>query len=367
MIVTFGMRDIVPSGMESNKSRQGASVRRMKRLAWAGVAASLLIVSFGQPVSAAVVAGPTPPATQAVADPACPNCPAPEACDGCWLPPLGARWQYQLQGKPGIADDTGGIDVDICEAPAAGGGCVTPEVFDIDLYVDTKVSGDGNFVVNTDAVDAIHVAGGHAICYLDAGDAETYRPDYQRFVEFDDACDGCLIGNPFSQVFPDEFFLNINNDQGQRAFILKVNRDRVRKCAAAGFDGVEWDIIDTFEDSHSGFHISYRSQLMFNTRLANMAHHFGMSVAMKNDPSQVKDLLPYFDYAIVEECFQYHFCAGSPPPGEVAFVQAGKAVFEVEYRLTRDEFCPDAETLGFNAIKKSPNYSLFAQPYRPCR
>ena len=201
---------------------------------------------------------------------------------------------------------------------------MTPEVFDIDLYVDTKVSGDGNFVVNTDAVDAIHVAGGHAICYLDAGDAETYRPDYQRFVDFDDACDGCLIGNPFSQVFPDEFFLNINNDQGQRAFILKVNRDRVRKCAAAGFDGVEWDIIDTFEDSHSGFHISYRAQLMFNTRLANMAHHFGMSVAMKNDPSQVKDLLPYFDYAIVEECFQYHFCAGSPSPGEVAFVRRAK-------------------------------------------
>ena len=56
MIVTFGMRDIVPSGMESNKSRQGASVRRMKRLAWAGSCAALLIVAFGQPVSAAVVA-----------------------------------------------------------------------------------------------------------------------------------------------------------------------------------------------------------------------------------------------------------------------------------------------------------------------
>ena len=35
----------------------------------------------------------------------------------------------------------------------------------------TKVSGAGNFVVNTAAVDAIHAAGGHAICYLDAGDA----------------------------------------------------------------------------------------------------------------------------------------------------------------------------------------------------
>jgi hypothetical protein len=340
----------------------------MKRLAWAVAAVMLLIASFGQPASVAM-AKPLPVAHVPVAhvDPACPNCPAPEPCPGCWQPPLDSRWQYQLQGKPGVADETGGIDVDICAAPAAGGDCVTPEVFDIDLYVDTKVSGTGNFVVDTAAVDAIHAAGGHAICYLDAGDAETYRPDYQRFVDFDKACGGCLIGNPFSQVFPDEFFLNINNDQGQRAFILSVNRDRVEKCAAAGFDGVEWDIIDTYEDSHSGFHISYRSQLMFNTRLANLAHSNGMSVAMKNDPSQVKNLLPYFDYAIVEECFQYHFCSGSPSPGEVAFVNAGKAVFEVEYRLTRDEFCPDADALGFNAIKKSRNYSLFATPYHPCR
>ena len=340
----------------------------MKRLALTVACAAMSIASFAQPAAVGRTM-PLPAAASAAvhAVSACPNCPAPEPCPGCWLPPLDARWQYQLQAKPGLADETGGIVVDICEAPAAGGDCVTPEVFDIDLYVDTKVSGDGNFVVNTAAVDAIHAAGGHAICYLDAGDAETYRPDYERFVDFDEDCGGCLIGNPFSQVFPDEFFLNINNDQGQRAFILQVNRDRVRKCAEAGFDGVEWDIIDTYEDPHSGFHISYRSQLMFNTRLANMAHRHGMSVAMKNDPSQVKDLLPYFDYAIVEECFQYHFCSGSPSPGEVAFVQAGKAVFEVEYRLTRGEFCPDAEALGFNAIKKSRNYSLFAQPYHPCR
>ena len=271
-----------------------------------------------------------------------------------------------MQAKPGVADATGGIDVDICEPPAAGGACVTPEVFDIDLYVDQKVAGDGNFVVNTAAVDAIHAAGGHVICYLDAGDAETYRPDYQRFVRFDRRCHGCLIGNPFSQVFPDEFFLNINNDQGQRDFILAVNRARVSKCAKAGFDGVEWDIIDTYEDPHSGFHISYRTQLKFNTALANLAHRYAMSVAMKNDPSQVKDLLPYFDYAVVEECFQYHFCSGIRRPARPRSSRRGKAVFEVEYRLTRDEFCPQAATLGINAIKKSRTYSSFAEPYRPC-
>ena len=99
---------------------------------------------------------------------------------------------------------------------------------------------------------------------------------------------------------------------------------------------------------------------MFNSRLANLAHHYSMSVAMKNDPSQVKDLLPYFDFAIVEQCFEYRFCTGDPAPGEVAFVQVGKAVFEVEYRLTRDEFCAEADALGINAIKKSRSFSLFA-------
>jgi hypothetical protein len=339
-------------------TRAGSVLRAMVALA-ALVLASLL------PMGDARASHPVP-APRAAA-PACPGCPEPTPCDGCWLPPLEARWQYQLQAKPGVADDTGGIDVDICEPPADGGSCVTPEVFDIDLYVDTKVSGEGNFVIDTAAVDAIHAAGGHAICYVDAGDAETYRPDYLRFVAFDRRCDGCLIGNPFSQVFPDEFFLNLNNDQGQRDFILKVNRARVKKCAGAGFDAVEWDIIDTYEDPHSGFHISYRTQLKFNTRLANMAHELGMSVAMKNDPSQIADLLPYFDFAIVEECFEYDFCTGNPSPGEIAFIDAGKAVFEVEYRLTRDTFCPEAADLGINSIKKSRTYSLFAQPYRPCR
>lgn len=49
-------------------------------------------------------------------------------------------------------------------------------MFDIDLYVDQKVAGDGNFVVNAAAVDAFHAAGGHAICYVDAGDAERTAP-----------------------------------------------------------------------------------------------------------------------------------------------------------------------------------------------
>lgn len=67
---------------------------------------------------------------------------------------------------------TGGIDVNICEAPASGGACVRPTVFDIDLYDSTAGPG----TLNRTAVDAIHAIGARAI-YVDAGSIETYRPD----------------------------------------------------------------------------------------------------------------------------------------------------------------------------------------------
>jgi endo-alpha-1,4-polygalactosaminidase (GH114 family) len=298
---------------------------------------------------------------------ACHGCPLPHPCHHCWHPPVGARWQYQLQGRKGTFDKTGGIDVGICKRPFTGGSCVDPDVFDMDFLVDQKITGNGHFVVNRAGVRAIHKAGGHAIAYIDAGDAETFRPDYHRLVHFDKRCDGCLIGQPFSKVFPDEFFMNLNNNKGQRDFILKVMRDRLKKAARAGFDGVEWDIVDTYDEGHTGFHISYRTQLKFDTRLANLAHDHGMTVALKNDAGQVDDLLPYFDYAVVEQCFQYHYCTAHPGPGWDAFIAQGKPVFEVEYRVPPRKFCAQANSLGFSSIHKARNFSLFAQPYLPCQ
>src|SRR5436189_3872815 len=111
----------------------------MKRLAWAILCSVVLLASAGQPVIDATAA--PRPAVHASAGDACPHCPVPEPCSGCWQPPLHARWQYQLQARPGVADESGGIDVGICEVPLSGGVCVTPQVFDIDLYVDTNVSG----------------------------------------------------------------------------------------------------------------------------------------------------------------------------------------------------------------------------------
>jgi endo-alpha-1,4-polygalactosaminidase (GH114 family) len=285
-----------------------------------------------------------------------------------WQPPRDARWQYQLESSNRQLASTGGIKVDICELPRSGGGCVRPDVFDIDLYVDGQVSGNDH-TVNTAAVDAIHDRGAHAICYVSAGDVERFRPDYHTYVRFDRRHHHSLIGKPFSRRFPNEYWLNLKNGRGQRDFILRRVEVRTGKCARAGFDGIEYDVVDAYAQGRkvTGWHITARDQLVFNRALARVAHRHGLSVALKNDLGQVPKLEPRFDYAINEQCFSYHECANNPPPGYKAFTRAGKAVFQVEYRVQRSRFCGRANELGISAIKKAGDFSLNAKPWKPCR
>ena len=83
-------------------------------------------------------------------------------------------------------------------------------------------------------------------------------------------------------------------------------------------------------------------------------------MALKNDIGQAAQLLPYFDYAINEQCQQYNECDMLKP-----FVDAGKAVFQVEYKLATSNFCAAANSANRNAILKKVD--LFDTPWTPCR
>jgi hypothetical protein len=137
--------------------------------------------------------------------------------------------------------------------------------------------------------------------------------------------------------------------------ILEARLDR---CASKGFDAVEFDNLDGYQND-TGFQLTGDDQLTFNTWLANQAHTQGLSAALKNDLDQVTQLLPYFDWALDEQCFQYQECRKLAP-----FTSAGKAVMEVEYRLRTTQFCPQANQRNFNSLKKH----LRLDAYRvPCR
>jgi endo-alpha-1,4-polygalactosaminidase (GH114 family) len=325
-----------------------------------GAAVAAVLLSLVLSVSAVVAPSP------AYASCSTAGCAPPVACNtgagACWSPAVGVRWQYQLQGSHASQgcnySSTGGINVNISAVPAAGGAAVRPDVFDIDFQTDGFCTGGTISQENTAAVAAIHANGAHVICYVDAGTAESFRPDYQDYVNFNAQTGGALFGKPVGG-FRNEHWLNINNDRGQRDFILAKVGQRVDRCKAAGFDAVEFDNIDAYQNK-TGLSISSDTQLLFNTALANLAHAKGLTVALKNDLGQANELRPWFDFAINEQCFQYREC-DYPPPGLAGWTAAGKAVFNVEYKSLK---CTQAASFSISSILKTVD--LFDVPWMPC-
>jgi hypothetical protein len=151
--------------------------------------------------------------------------------------------------------------------------------------------------------------------------------------------------------------------------VLRRVTARTRRCADAGFDAVEYDVVDAYAQGRrvTGWRIRAHTQLMFDRALARIAHENGLSVGLKNDLGQVPKLEPRFDFAVNEQCFQYAECTNNPSPGYKGFTRDGKAVFQVEYRIPPSRFCGKANRLGFSSIKKARDFSLDARPWRPCR
>lgn len=234
-----------------------------------------------------------------------------------WMPKPDTKttWQFQLQGK---------IDTSI---PA--------EVYEVD-----------GFDVSAKTVDKLHSQGRKVICYIDVGSWENYRADKNQFPK-------SVRGKKYDG-YPDERWLDIRRFHK----FAKPLKARIAMCARKGFDGMEPDNINGYENP-TGFPLTAKDQLRFNRWIARQAHRKGLSVALKNDGPQAKKLVKDFDFAVVEQCFQYDEC------GQYRhFVRADKAVFSVEYESPNKEFCGRAEKIGFTAIGKE--YDLFARPWRPC-
>jgi hypothetical protein len=220
-----------------------------------------------------------------------------------WLPTPGTPWQWQL---------TGTVDTSVDAA-----------VFDIDLF-------------NNDAtvVAALHAKGRKVICYMEAGAWEPYRPDAQGFPK-------AVLGKNLRD-WPDHRWLDIRD----RAALGPLIEARLDLCRGRGFDGVEFDDLEVYA-ADSGFPLTIADQLAYNRFLAEAAHRRGLSAGLKNALSQVETLLPLFEFAINEQCFEFAECARLLP-----FVSAGKAVFNAEYNLEQAQFCPLAKSMRLSSIKK---------------
>lgn len=224
-----------------------------------------------------------------------------------WQPAPGITWQWQLD-DPAIDPM---VDVD---------------VYDIDGFDATK-----------ETVDQLHARGIKAICYIDAGTREDWRPDAGDYPAE-------IIGRSWPE-WDGERFVDI-----RRLDLLgPILEKRFDMCAAKGFDAIEPDMIDTYE-ADTGFEISRDDQLTFNRWIADQAHARGLAVGQKNVPELTPELVASFDFAVTEDCLADGWCEQMQP-----YIDAGKAVFAAEYTdrdMTLAAICPRLDALHFSGILK---------------
>jgi len=240
---------------------------------------------------------------------------APTPCPALTIPP-GTSWQIQFSGTLDTSLNVAMYDIDLVETP-------------------------------TSTITQLKQAGRIVICYFSAGSWESFRPDSADFPAE-------VKGNPLAPPFADELWLDI-----RRLDILgPIMGRRLDLARSKGCDGVDPDNVDGYINN-TGFPLTYAQQIAYNTFIANAAHARGLSVGLKNDLDQVADLVGVFDWALNEQCFQFNECALLAP-----FINAGKAVFGIEYEFETSAFCPSANAMNFDSLRKNINLDAFRQSCR---
>ncbi len=273
------------------------------------VTASILVLAFAAGCSGDVArASDGAAADVAAADGAVPlDLPA----KGWWRPKPGTKWHWQL---------TGTVSTDH-----------KVEMYDIDLFL-TKPS----------LITTLKAKGHKVICYFSAGTLDKNRPDAASFP-------AAAIGKKMKSW--DEQWLDIRNKKVWAIMASRLDLARSRGC-----DGVEPDNVDGYAND-SGFNLKAKDQLAFNKYLAAEAHKRSLSVGLKNDLDQIKELLPHFDWALNEECLAYDECGKLTP-----FITAGKAVFHVEYDTKAAVMCPKVKKFKLDSQAKSWDLDAWSDP-----
>lgn len=225
-----------------------------------------------------------------------------------WKPTPETTWQIQLQGKINTSFDV--------------------SVYDVDLF-DTSAS----------LISNLHAQGRKVVCYFSAGSWEDWRPDAAAF---------SAAAKGRSNGWPGEKWLDI-----RRLDVRPIMAARLDLAVKKDCDGVDPDNVDGYTN-RTGFPLTASDQLQYNKWIADQAHKRGLAVGLKNDLEQVDQLLTSFDFAVNEQCFEYKECEQLLP-----FVDAGKAVFGIEYYGKPSTFCPKANAMGFSTLQKKMSLDAF--------
>jgi hypothetical protein len=236
-----------------------------------------------------------------------PALPLHAAAHARWIPAAGTSYQIQYAGSFDPRVKAGVYDLDGFDTPAS-------------------------------TVAAIHARGLHAVCYVDVGTWENWRPDASKFP-------ASVLGKP-DAGWTGERWLDIR----QTAVLEPIMAARFAMCASKGFDAVDPDNLDGYTND-TGFPLTGREQLVYDRWVAAAVHRLGLAVAQKNDPRQIAQLSNDFDFAVVEQCFVQGWCKQFAP-----YASRDRLVVDVEYGISQARFrskaCPSDAALHETAILK---------------
>ncbi len=198
------------------------------------------------------------------------------------------------------------------------------------------------FDVSTTTVHSLKSRGKVVICYFSAGTGEDWRTDYWKFKEKD-------MGKKLTD-WPGERWLDTKSLHVREIMVSRLDIAKDKGC-----DGVDPDNIDAYSNDN-GILLTADTQIKYNIFLSEEAHKRGLLIGLKNDVSQIKYLVSYFDFATNEQCFKFSECEGYS-----IFTSHNKPVFDIEYDTVysnnihgrRDDLCRLADTMNIRTIISS--------------
>ncbi len=128
-------------------------------------------------------------------------------------------------------------------------------------------------------------------------------------------------GKPVVDAAWNEWLLDLRTAH-KRDRLSRIVGVWTRRCAAHGFDAVEFDNLDSYTRSHGL--LTRRQARDYAHRLVRTAHRAGLAAGQKNLSDLDGRRLGY-DFAVAEECGRYRECS--------AYVaNFGRRVLSIEYR-----------------------------------
>ena len=131
-------------------------------------------------------------------------------------------------------------------------------------------------------------------------------------------------------------------------------------CKEKGFDAVDPDNIDGWEEPETGFPLTAaQSDRLRRRGWRARSTRLGMAVFQKNDGDQTGTLDADFDGAITEECNVFDECSDFEP-----YIAKGEPVLDLEYGLATSVFCAADNAAGIEGARL--NIALDGSVFEPC-